>query len=63
MKAMKAPFSKSVSTAENGWESYQAVSEKLGIAHHRIVLRGPKDLIKILPPNARPIDSRGIGMR
>lgn len=37
------------SIRSDGWKSYQTVSEKLNIAHHRIVLRDPKDFMKILP--------------
>jgi hypothetical protein len=33
----------------DGWRSYQAVSKKLCIVHHRSVLCNPKDSIKLLP--------------
>lgn len=37
------------SIRSDGWKSYQTVSEKLDIAHHRFVLRDPKNSMKILP--------------
>jgi transposase-like protein len=37
------------SIRSDGWRSYQTASEKLDITHHRIVLRDPKDSMKILP--------------
>ena len=33
----------------DGWKSYQTVSKKLDIGHHRVVLRDPKDSMKLLP--------------
>ncbi len=33
----------------DGWRSYQTVTKKLGLVHHRAVLRDPKDSIKLLP--------------
>lgn len=33
----------------DGWKSYRAAAEKLGIGHHRIVLRDPKDSMNLLP--------------
>ena len=33
----------------DGWRSYQTVTKKLGIVHHRAVLRDPKDSMKLLP--------------
>ncbi len=37
------------SIRSDGWRSYQTVAEKLGMVHHRIVLRDPKDSMKLLP--------------
>lgn len=37
------------SIRSDGWKSYQTVSKKLNIAHHRVVLRNPKDSMKLLP--------------
>ena len=31
------------------YEDYQTVTTKLGIVHHRAVLRNPKDFMKLLP--------------
>jgi transposase-like protein len=33
----------------DGWRSYQTVSKSMDIAHHRVVLRDPKDSMKLLP--------------
>jgi transposase-like protein len=33
----------------DGWESYKVAASELGIAHHRAVLRNPKDSMKLLP--------------
>jgi len=33
----------------DGWRSYQAASDELGIIHYRVVLRDPKDSMKLLP--------------
>ncbi len=37
------------SIRSDGWKSYQTVSKKLNIDHHRAVLRDPKDSMKLLP--------------
>jgi len=39
----------------DGWRSYQTVSNDLDIAHHRAVLRDPKDSMKLLPWTHRVI--------
>jgi len=39
----------------DGWRSYQTVSKELGIAHHRAILRNPKDSINLLPWTHRVI--------
>jgi transposase-like protein len=33
----------------DGWRSYQTVSKNMDIGHHRVVLRDPKDSMKLLP--------------
>lgn len=33
----------------DGWLSYRVASEKLGMAHHRVVLREPKQSMRLLP--------------
>jgi len=33
----------------DGWKSYKVAAKELGIAHHRAVLRNPKDSMKLLP--------------
>ena len=39
----------------DGWRSYQTVSNKLGIVHHRAVLHDPEDSMKLLPWTHRVI--------
>jgi hypothetical protein len=33
----------------DGWRSYQVAAKELEIAHHRAILRDPKDSMKLLP--------------
>lgn len=33
----------------DGWRSYQTVSKRMGIIHHRIILSGSQDTMKVLP--------------
>jgi transposase-like protein len=33
----------------DGWRSYETVSKNMDIGHHRVVLRDPKDSMKLLP--------------
>ena len=33
----------------DGWRSYQVVAKELDIAHHRAILKDPKDSMKLLP--------------
>jgi transposase-like protein len=47
------PLIKSIRS--DGWRSYQAVTEKWGIFHSRVVLRDPKDSMKLLPWTHRVI--------
>jgi transposase-like protein len=43
------------SIRSDGWRSYQTASKDLDIAHHRAVLRDPKDSMKLLPWTHRVI--------
>lgn len=48
-----SPLIKSIRS--DGWRSYQTVTEKWGIVHNRVVLRDPKDSMKLLPWTHRVI--------
>ncbi len=37
------------SIRSDGWRSYQSVSKDLGLVHHRVILRDPKDSMNLLP--------------
>jgi len=41
------PFIERIRT--DGWRSYQTVANDLGIVHYRVVLRDPRDSMKLLP--------------
>lgn len=42
-----SPFVERIRT--DGWRSYQTAAKDLGIVHYRVVLRDPKDSMKLLP--------------